>query len=844
MTPEEFLRVDELFQQACALPPEARAEFLNQQVEVSESVLREVEALLDQDLRLGTSSAATPFERGLAEQAAVLIGDRLNPGNEVGGYRIIERLGAGGMGVVYRAEQGYPRRQVALKIIQRELETPAARRRFEFEAEVLGRLHHSSIAQVYEAGVASMGDDRIPYFAMELVDGRPLNEHAKAEGLSVQERLELFARVCDAIHHAHQKGVIHRDLKPANLLVQRGSDRPGEPKILDFGVARLTESREERSTFRTQAGQLVGTLPYMSPEQVNGDPEAIDTRTDVFSLGVILYELLSGELPMDPGTAPIPEAARRILEEVPMRLGRRNPLLRGDIETIVAKSLAKEPERRYQSATELAADIRRTQRNEPISARPASRIYTLGKFARRNRGFVAATLLIVLALAGGFLAERIQRGAAERANTEARQANLELQQALDGAEKVTRFLTDLFAAANPRETAGRVVTVREKLVGVEAQLEQFAEQPAIEARIRTALGTACHGFGELQMAQEHLERAVAIREQLLGSEHGSTLHSKGVLASVLIGLNQSKSAGELAQEVYKAGLEHFGPEHEETLTALGILAMADEQAGRPEAENRYREVVKRSRAHLGPGHRQTLQATTNLGLWLQRRGRTQEAEPLLREVLELRQESLGEAHPDTAIALNNLGYLLNSSGRYEEAFDYLEAAYKLALDSLGSDHSRTQLFGNNLGVTYYALKRYEEARPFLEASVTTTTAKLGTHHPNTLMLRGNLATLQWKVGEVDEALASFPSIVEGLRSRLPEGHHATAAYERFFALVLMERQRYTEAEQLLLSAERAFQSSLGPGHQRTTQTYDSLIELYETWGKPDQAELWRRKAHP
>src|SRR2546421_835566 len=332
-------------------------------------------------------------------------------------YRILRLLGAGGMGSVYQAEQLQPHRTVALKVIKAGLASPEMLRRFSHEGEVLGRLQHPGIAPIYEAGTADTGHGPQPFFAMELVRGPSgekapsLIDFANRKKLDARQRLELLAKVADAVHYAHQKGIIHRDLKPANILV----DESGQPKILDFGVARVTDADLKAVTVQTDIGQIIGTLPYMAPEQAGGDPAQLDTRSDVYSLGVIGYELLAGRLPYALKTLMIHEAVRVIREEEPSRLSLISKTFRGDIETIVAKALAKEKERRYQSAAELAADARRYLADEPIMARPASARYQMGKFARRNKPLVGGVVAVFAVLVVGIAATGWQAVRATRA---------------------------------------------------------------------------------------------------------------------------------------------------------------------------------------------------------------------------------------------------------------------------------------------------------------------------------------------------------------------------------------------------------------------------------------------
>jgi hypothetical protein len=343
------------------------------------------------------------------------------------------------MGAVYEAEQDNPRRTVALKVLRAGLTSDFLLKRFAREAQILGRLHHPGIAQIYEAGLA---EDGRPFFAMEFLRGLPPDEYARLRCLTIPARLELLARVCDAVQHAHDQGVIHRDLKPANILV----DEAGQPRVLDFGVARATDADLQVTTARTQAGQLLGTLGYMSPEQVTGDPDALDRRSDVYALGVILFQLLANQQPYHLEQLPLPEAARVIREQEPSRLGSINAACRGDVETIVAKALEKDPARRYQSAGELAADLRRHLNHEPIRARPPSALYQLRKFARRHKALVAALLGIGLALAAGTVVSVLY---AVRADHNAREANENARQANENERRARHqtYLARLAAVA-------------------------------------------------------------------------------------------------------------------------------------------------------------------------------------------------------------------------------------------------------------------------------------------------------------------------------------------------------------------------------------------------------------
>jgi WD40 repeat protein/predicted Ser/Thr protein kinase len=381
-------RVRTLFAEAVTLPPERRSAYLDAACRGDADLRRQLEGLLQ--------SVETPKiddDPTLVPTPGVQAVPSPRP-RYIGQYRIVRSLASGGMGTVYEAEQDNPRRTVALKVLRHGLAVPDLMKRFAGEAQILALLHHPGIAQVYDAGLAADGQ---PYFAMEFIRGLPLDEYARLHSLTVAARLALLARVCDAVQHAHDKGVIHRDLKPANLLV----DETGQPKVLDFGIARVTDADLATDVGLTQAGELLGTPDYMSPEQLSADPAAIDHRADVYALGVVLFELLAHRLPYHVRNRPLAGAARAVVEQEPAPLGSIDPSLRGDVETIVAKALEKEPARRYQSAAELAADLRRALNHEPILARPPTALYQLRKFARRNKGLVAGVAGAFVALLAG-----------------------------------------------------------------------------------------------------------------------------------------------------------------------------------------------------------------------------------------------------------------------------------------------------------------------------------------------------------------------------------------------------------------------------------------------------------
>jgi len=437
MASEWFDRVQKVFHRARSLDAHSRSAFLRKACEGDSALRNEVESLL--------ATAAKP-DRDFLDQPA--LGDEFRVSapapdpkepdtpmpEAIGPYRLIRRIGAGGMGVVYEAEQKNTGSIVALKVIRPGAASNEIVRRFEHEAQVLGRLRHPGIARVYEAGIHHDGHRSVPFIAMELIAGPSLLEYVRQESPDVAAILELFAMICDAVQHAHQKGVIHRDLKPGNILVECADDTV-QPKILDFGIARVTDADTLVATMQTQAGQLIGTVKYMSPEQAAGDPADIDTRSDVYALGVILYELLARKMPYEIDRKMLHEAVRVIRENEPIPLGSVSRLFKGDLTTILGKALDKEKTQRYQSASEFAADIRRYLSSEPISAHPHSAIYQLRKFARRNRSLVAGVAVVFVLLVAGIITTSWQAAAAARARDEARAARMAEQKQRERAER-------------------------------------------------------------------------------------------------------------------------------------------------------------------------------------------------------------------------------------------------------------------------------------------------------------------------------------------------------------------------------------------------------------------------
>ena len=701
-----FRRVESLYQAALDEPVANRLDFVRCAAAGDVALQQEVEALLKSYAAADKSFLDLPAH-ALREPVEA---DSRFP-ERVGRFRIIEKLGEGGMGLVYRAEQDNPRREVALKMVRPGTAGRDALRRFELEAALLARLKHPGIAQIYEAGMHDDGSGMRPYFAMELVDGPPLMHFIRTSSCDLTTKLELMAAICDAVQYAHQKGIIHRDLKPSNILLVPGVESPPRdtpptavvvrrplssefnggiaPKILDFGVARATDSDLQTTTLHTEVGQIIGTLPYMSPEQIAGDGRDLDTRTDVYALGVILYEILTGRVPIDVDRKSIAAAARLICDHEPSSPGTVNRALRGDLDAIVLKALEKDPERRYQSAADLGADLRRHVRNEPIAARRTTTIYQLRKFARRNRGLVAGVACALVILLVGVLVSTSLAVSRTRALA-ASERHREI------AEAVNDFLNkDLLGQANPYQGAAHDAKLRDILDSAAETIDsKFSDKPLVHASIRATLGRAYYQLGVYDAVEKHLPPAIDIYTRELGLNDPISYDLRHTRIVANLQAFHLQEAEQQVEESLALANQYLAANHEMTGQLYGDLGILRKRQGRfAESEQAYRRSLEIFHSLEQPPQRKIAITTENLGLVIFDQNRDTEAEELLRRAVEQLEQLTGPDSADLAYGLTNLGQVYKQSRPRPEglrlAKECHERAYEIRKRRLGENHRET-----------------------------------------------------------------------------------------------------------------------------------------------------------
>jgi len=813
--------------------------------------------------------------------------------SQIGPYRILDTLGEGGMSVVYLAEQSEPvRRRVALKILKPGMDSKQVVARFESERQALAVLDHPNIAKIFDGGVAESGR---PYFVMEQVKGVPITDYCDDHQLNNEERLKVFIKVCSAVQHAHLKGLIHRDLKPSNILVGVVDGEP-QPKIIDFGIAKATTATLTEATLYTRVGQIIGTPQYMSPEQANLTGLDIDTRTDIYSLGVVLYELLVGTVPLDlqafgdqamqvvlrerdpprPSTrftelGDTREELAKVRGTDPDRLRQQ---LRGDLDWIVMNAIEKDRTRRYETVNALAMECRRFLKHEPVLARPPSTAYHLQRFVRRNRLIVIAASIAILAIIAGATAATL-------GYFRATEAELVAVKEAEAASQISNFLVELFEVSDPSEARGNSITAREVLDrGTTAIEEELAEQPEVQATLMLTMGQVYQNLGLLTVAEELLENALNVRRSNFPEDHAAIADVLHDMTALKIAQGNFDRAEELARETLGLRQKLYGDIHEDVGHTLSNLAtLAYYRSEYEDSLELFRRTFEVFEATLGEDHPDVIDTLTSLGSVYWRTGDTDEAIRIMRLALERKRRHVGDDHPDTAILYNNVAILLKDQGDMDAA----EPLYLKALDiqkrQLG-EHAMVANTMNNIGMFYLTTGELEKAEPMMLDALAMWTRTLGEDNVKVHTARHNLGQLNIDRGSLEQAEEYLNQALAARRELFGDEHEDTASSMMFLCDVYNLTGRYGQSEQMARDVIRIYETTLPTGHRLIAAAYirlgsslagvqryeeaeeiilrnyasiresslNSLTErrarqwvtrLYESWNKPEEAARYR-----
>jgi len=892
MSDDRRSQADAVFQRALDVPSSEREGFARAVCANDPALLEDVLMLLRNDP--GTEAVV---------EAPVRLGPQgryLNDPERIGSYRVLERIGEGTFGVVYEVEQTEPlRRRLALKLLKAGMDTERVLARFEAERQALALMEHPNIARVVDAGAT---EQVRPYFVMELVRGDPISLYCDRERMDVDARIELFLEVCRAVQHAHQRGVLHRDLKPSNVLVTRVDGRP-TVKIIDFGIAKALTTPLVDRTLHTIAGEVMGTPAYMSPEQSQPSGVAVDTASDVYSLGVMLYELLCGKLPLEPtdpseptvgehgSSSPrrprkLPPSARFETDDEdtihrawwrgsdPWHLADK---LRGDLDWVVMRAITRDRSRRYQTVVALQDELHRYARHEPVLAGPPSFAYRTRKFVRRHwvgLGF-AATVLLGLLVAGGSLTWALMRAQDQRAQIESARAE---------AEDVLTFLSTTLASAQPGP-AGGDPTVREVLDSAAERLaSDFGDRPAVEARLRTVVGSAYRELGRWDEAEFHLDRADELVTSLYDPEHPQALRvrrSRGLLERHRGNFERADSLLGRVAAVRRRSSDRDPVAYARAIADLAEVRLLAEQDTL--AIPLLEEALALAEAHLAPTDLVIATITSDLGIGYQSRGRFDEAEQALLRSHAIEKHHWGAENPATKLSGVNLAAFYRQVGDLDKALRFFRDAYAGSVELYGAEGPMTVRVLGNLVLVLSDMGKYEEADEHSRFVLGLRERTLGPHHPSTIVSRLNHAQLLMRMGRHAEAFELSDETVDRCRVALPEGHIYTlialsrratthlaldrpavgladirvaldeaesalpdehwriGAWRGIHGRCLAALDRTDEAEKELARSYAILLEQLGPDHADVVEAAEHLADFYAGTGRIEQATEWRAR---
>jgi len=825
-TSEATLR--RLFEACCVADANERARLLEEARRVDPEAAAEAaamlrhhdagDAMLDRPPAAVSGGASGRLSAGGGADGAPT--GALAAGTRVGKYTVCSLLGYGGMGVVYEADQDSPRRRVALKLVRSELVTGSLLRRFEHEAAALGLLQHPGIAQVYEAGSASVAGVERPFIAMELVRGEVITAYVRRVELDVRKAAELVARIADAVDHAHRRGVIHRDLKPANIVVTA----EGVPKVLDFGVARLASATGEQAG-ATMAGQVIGTLGYLAPEQALGDPARVDARCDVYALGVVAYELLAGRHPAPQAGSSLRETVNALERSAIRPPGEFAPAVRGDLETIVMHALEADPSRRYQHAADLAAELRRYLADQPILARPPSTVYQLRKFASRNRLAFTAAAAVVIALACGVVGLGVgmvrARAQAER------------------AERVNLYMRAMLSL-DAQLLVGRDRSLLKAMLDQAIEkLGSLKDDPAAQDAIRAVVGNAYAEFGYPTEAVRILPEVVSRQRARHGPRHRDSMFATDSLAHAMLISGDHAGALPLLEELYETRRKVDGEDAKATQTTLNNLILVLRSTGQHERAMVFARSLHQRRVEtLGTYHLDTLHAEMVIGGILVAQGKFEEAEVSLRAARDAFIAIAGPRDPQTVKVGISWCDFLRRAGRPEEYITDASELWPIALDVMGENYNPALALMQQVSLVLVDHGRRSEALPVLER-VLAIQPRLYPDHPNTLALLANSAQFYADDKVPVRALELCEQAITLCRRIRPGDHAMVANLLRRKGLYLLEMGDASASRESLLEAHGLLAAAEPRDEEQIASIRESLASACDAMGRPEEAAQWR-----
>jgi serine/threonine protein kinase/tetratricopeptide (TPR) repeat protein len=868
--PRRWEQVKSVFASAVECDPRERGAFLDATCGGDAELRQEVESLLESDDASGDFIEQPPPELKL-----LFSGTNGQLVKSVGAYELVRELGCGGMGAAYlavRADAEF-QKDVAIKLIRKGMESDLVVDRFRKERQILASLEHANIARLFDGGATADGQ---PYLVMEYVEGQPIDEYCESHHIGIRKRVVLFRDVCAAVQYAHQNLIVHRDLKPSNVLVTT----EGQAKLLDFGIAKLLGGEQDGGAPPTRTGVPLMTPQYASPEQIRGQP--VTTVSDVYSLGLILYRLLTGRDPYELKSRQVWEIERIICFEDPPKpsaavsnfdkaahdgiAGEPNDntaaprirprtlsrQLRGDLDNIVLKAMAKEPSWRYSSAEALSKDLRNYLDGEPVTAHPPTFAYRAVKFLRRYKTAVLATGLVVLSLTGGIIATLQQARRAERerqrAESSLQRANRERGRAdseAATARAVNDFLqNDLLAQASasiqarPDTKPDPELKVRTTLDRATARIAgKFDGQPLVEASIHQTIGDTYADLGFYLEAQGHIERALDLRRRVLGDKHRDTLTSMHKLAILDWYRGNYADAEPLLTNVLDVRSRVLGQEHRDTASAMNDLALVEWYRGEyTPAEPLFTKALEIRCRLLGQEHPDTLSTMNDLAGLYVHQGKYAQAEPLLTKVLDVRRRVLGQEHPNTLLSMNNLAVVLWDEGKYAQAEPLLTTVMEVKRRVLGQEHPETLSTINNLAGLYRDEGKYAQADPLLTRVLEVRRRVLGKEHPDTLISMNNLGLLYVYQGHYAHGEPLLTKVMEVRKRVLGEKHPDTLLSMNNLAQLYVYQHKYETAEPIYVKVIELQRRVLAAEHPRRLASMNDLAALYIKTGTYAAAE--------